>query len=64
MVSDTEWVFNMGSGNRPQEASGPSEKRSSPEQTHFTHPLSKHLNEHLLCVRPWGNRDEKVPSFP
>lgn len=34
-------------------------ENESPGQTHFTHSFSKHLTEHVLCVRPWGNRNEK-----
>lgn len=50
---------NIAKERRPQEAPGLTENQASPEQTHFTHPLSTHLIEHLLHVRPWGNRDEK-----
>lgn len=43
----------------PRQHLGPLWNQDSLEQRHFTHCFSKHLIEHLLCVRPRRNKDEK-----
>lgn len=43
----------------PRKHLGPVENQDSLEQRHCTQFFSKHLIEHLLCVKPWRNKDEK-----